>query len=126
MSSVGGLPRQGRPPAPLSSTPAVSPDPRDLASTPAATLAILRPLHRSRWRDAMRTRTACLPVLLVAGCYEDSRTRLVSGGPAAPALLARANRHVSTAPATEATARRVLDAGQKVVARNPRLGLRQI
>jgi predicted Zn-dependent protease len=72
-----------------------------------------------------RVLTACLPLLLVAGCYDDYRTRLVTG-PATSAAPARAERYVSKAPATEETAKRVLAVGQKLLVSNPQLGLRPV
>jgi hypothetical protein len=69
------------------------------------------------------------PLLLLAcGCIDEHYTRLVSGGPALPAqpAPARPERHVSQAPATEATAKRVLAVGQKVVLANPQIGLRPV
>src|SRR5262245_47191002 len=68
---------------------------------------------------------ACLPLLLLAGCIEAERSRLVSGGPP-PAQLARAQRYVSPAPATEETGRRALGVFQRLIVANPQLGFRPL
>jgi hypothetical protein len=74
-----------------------------------------------------RLLAAWLPLLLAGGCLDEHHTRVVSSGPMAPAPPAsRTERYVSPAPATEATAQRVLAVGQKVVLANPQMGLRPI
>jgi predicted Zn-dependent protease len=74
-----------------------------------------------------RRGTAWLPLaLLAAGCAEDElRSRLVNSDPPA-AALSQAQRRVMKAPATEATAKRVLEVGRKLVAANPTLGVRPL
>src|SRR5262245_51077422 len=67
---------------------------------------------------------ACLPLLLT-GCIEAERSRLVSGGPP-PAQIARAKRYVSPAPATEESGQRVIGVAQRLVAANPQLGFRPL
>ncbi|MFO0846831.1 MAG: M48 family metalloprotease, partial [Gemmataceae bacterium] len=79
--------------------------------------------------DAMtrRTLTACLPLaLLAAGCLDETRSRLVGGGPNPAAAVAQAQHRVMNAPGTEAAAKRVLEVGRQLVTANPKLGMRPI
>lgn len=73
-----------------------------------------------------RVLAACLPLLLLSGCLEEHPTRLVSGGPLASSPLLSSSRQVSRAPATEATAQRVMQVGQKLVTSNQQMGIRPV
>jgi hypothetical protein len=74
-----------------------------------------------------RVVAACAPLwLLVAGCFEEQQSRLVSPGATAEPTFAQSLNHVSRAPATEELARPVLAVGQKIVAANPQLGMRPV
>jgi predicted Zn-dependent protease len=74
-----------------------------------------------------RTLSACWPLaMLAAGCVEEPRSLLVNGGPTAAATLTQSQRQVMKAPATEATAKRVLEVGRKLVTANPAIGMRPL
>jgi hypothetical protein len=64
--------------------------------------------------------------LLVAGCVEEQRTRLVSPNGVSEPVVARSLSRTGVAPATEAAARRVVAVGAAVVVANPQLGLRPV
>lgn len=67
----------------------------------------------------------CSPLLLLlAGCLEDPHPLVVTGTPPPPSN--RPDRHVSRAPATEASARRVIAVGARLVAANPAPGIRPV
>lgn len=67
----------------------------------------------------------CSPlVLLLAGCLDDPHPLVVTGTPPPPSN--RPDRHVSRAPATEASARRVIAVGARLVAANSALGVRPL
>lgn len=62
-------------------------------------------------------------LLLLGGCLDESGPLLVSGEPPPPNRPAR---HVSRAPATEATAKRVIAVGARLVTANPQAGIRPL
>jgi len=68
--------------------------------------------------------------LVLVGCVENSRTRVVDGSipstQVARQRLVQGQRYVSKAPATEATAKRVLAVGHKLILANPELGMRPL
>jgi hypothetical protein len=64
--------------------------------------------------------------LLIAGCIEEQRTRLVPPASGTEAVVARSFNRAGEAPATEATAKRVNAVGRVVVTANPQTGLRPV
>ncbi len=74
----------------------------------------------------MKVRTLAALMLGLTGCVSEPHSRLVSPEGSMQTALSRAIKDVPQAPAAEATAKRVLAVGQKVVAANQQAGLRPI